>query len=302
MAIPAFLGGDLVAEVDGVRRAVSPSGSEPSDSWRTPAETTKSSPEPTNTADGFPGRSTPDPGIWNTTPLFQDTFPTVVPEGGAFLSAYPHWGAYPSHFSVTNRRGFYDPNLLSVKDLGNGQTALNCRLVPGSRESGGKSRGTAAYPRFPGQEDGQHLNLRWEQRVRITRKVPGWHAANLGWPIRDTDWPEQGENDYMEMDLDDPLGAFFHIYGGGSNGDGQIRFSAPWVDTTEWFTVGFELIAGTSYKWLVNGKQVGETVPASKVPNYPQRIVLQLEDDGGPTEEANVQYDWVTAWSLKTKG
>jgi hypothetical protein len=34
------------------------------------------------------------------------------------------------------------------------------------------------------------------------------------------------------------------------------------------------------------------------VPNYPQRIVLQLEDGGSPTEEANVQYDWVTAWYL----
>jgi beta-glucanase (GH16 family) len=131
------------------------------------------------------------------------------------------------------------------------------------------------------------------------RGFPKWHAANLGWPIKDSEWPDKGENDYMEMQLDGQRGAFFHILHGGSNGEEQIEFGAPNVDITQWFTVGFELIAGKSYKWLVNGKQVGDTVPAEKVPNYPQRIVLQLEDGGGQTEEANLQYDWVTAWALK---
>jgi hypothetical protein len=246
------------------------------------------------TPGAFPGRSTPD-ASWKPAPLFEDNFPIVVPEG-QFLTRYSRWGAYPNHFPVTNKRGFYEPNLISVKDLGDEKTVMNCRLVPGSKYADGKSRSTAAYPRFPGQNDAQHLSLRWEQRCRVVKKVAKWHAANLGWPIKDTEWPDKGENDYMEMQLDGSLGAFFHILHGGSQGQGQIKFSAADVDITQWFTVGFELVAGKSYKWLVNGKQVGETVPASKVPNYPQRIVLQLEDGGGPTEEANVQYDWVTAW------
>jgi hypothetical protein len=100
-----------------------------------------------------------------------------------------------------------------------------------------------------------------------------------------------------------------------SGSDRQIHFSAPEIDITQWFTVGFELIAGKSFKWLVNGVQPkpdnadtlkrdgfvgadGMTVISPYVPNYPQRIVLQLEDGGGPSEEANVQYDWVTAGSL----
>jgi hypothetical protein len=61
--------------------------------------------------------------------VFEDNFPNIVPEGGAFLTRYSRWGAYPNYFPVTNKRGFYKPNLLSVKDLGNGQTALGCRLV-----------------------------------------------------------------------------------------------------------------------------------------------------------------------------
>jgi hypothetical protein len=62
--------------------------------------------------------------------------------------------------------------------------------------------------------------------------VSKWHAANLGWPIDDHEWPDKGENDYMEMQLDDQLGAFFHILHGGSHGEGQIGFKAPEIDIT----------------------------------------------------------------------
>jgi hypothetical protein len=245
----------------------------------TPSATEPGSGGTVITPGAFPGRSTPG-SEWKSTPLFEDNFPIVVPEGGAFLSRYSRWSAYPCHFQVTNKRGFYEPNLLLVKDLGDGQTVLNCRLVLGSNYSDGMSRSTAAYPRFPGQNDAQHLNLRWEQRVRVVKKVPKWHAANLGWPIKDGEWPDRGENDYMEIQLDGSLGAFFHISStAAAVAKVQIKFSAPGVDITLWFTVGFELIAGKSYKWLVNGKQVGDTVPSSKVPNYPQRIVLQVVED-----------------------
>jgi hypothetical protein len=76
----------------------------------------------------------------------------------------------------------------------------------------------------------------------VVKNVPRWHAANLGWPIKDSEWPDKGENDYMEMRLDGQLGAFLHILHGGSNGEGQIGFKAPDIDITRWFTVGFELI------------------------------------------------------------
>lgn len=45
------------------------------------------------------------------------------------------------------------------------------------------------------------------------KKVAKWHAANLGWPIKDTEWPDKGENDYMEMQLDGY---------GGRNGEGPL--------------------------------------------------------------------------------
>lgn len=61
---------------------------------------------------------------------------------------------------MTYKRGFHEPNLLSVKGPASGQTVLNCRLVPGSRCSDGKIKINSVYPRFPGQNDAQHLDLR----------------------------------------------------------------------------------------------------------------------------------------------
>jgi NAD(P)-dependent dehydrogenase (short-subunit alcohol dehydrogenase family) len=95
----------------------------------------------------------------------------------------------------------------------------------------------SAYPRFPGQNDAQHLDPARKQRVRIVKKVPRWHAANLGSPIKDSEWPNNGENDHVEMQLDGQLGAFFHILHGGHNGDGQIKLTAPGVCITQWFGV-----------------------------------------------------------------
>jgi hypothetical protein len=141
--------------------------------------------------------------------------------------------------------------------------------------------------------------------MRVPKKVAKWHLANMGWPIRDADWPTPGgETDYVEMNTDsDGVGCFFHVVGGGSNGEKQIHFYKK-LDITKWFTVGFEFIAGKSYKWFVNGEQIKAddgtlTIPGNLVPSVLQRVLLQLEDDSTPTEECNVQYDWFTAWALK---
>lgn len=80
--------------------------------------------------------------------MFEDNFSNIVPEGGAFLTRYSRWGAYPNYFPVTNKRGFYKPNLLSVKDLGNGQTALAavlCRAPSTAMGSRGALRRAHAF-------------------------------------------------------------------------------------------------------------------------------------------------------------
>jgi hypothetical protein len=245
----------------------------------------------------FTGRSQMVDPYWKR--VFEDDFPFLAAEGGEFLTKYSKWSAYPNYFPTTNKLGLYEPKLLSVKAHEDGSgNYLNCRLRPKSAYPDGKSRSTAAYPRYPGQTDASSVGAKWEMRFRVPVLVPKWHAANLGWPIPDDAWPERGENDFWEQQLDGDVGCFFHLDGATSGGD-QVHFSGHLMPNT-WNVLGFEWIPGKSYAWFLNGKEIfgdGKTARlTSRVPNWRQRIVLQLEDGGTPTQECNVQYDWVTAW------
>ncbi len=242
----------------------------------------------------FPGRPNWDLDKWTT--VFEDNFPVLAPEGGAFLKTYSKWSAYPNHYLTTNRKGYYEPNNLSVVDTPEGQRVLQCRLVPGSYNSSHRPSGTAACPRFGSQGDGRTLNERLSLRIRVTKFADNWHAANLGWPLKDSDWPEKGEDDIWEGSLTrgSKVGGYLHVQNGGSNGERQVSLSSD-ITIDDWFVVTRERFAGKSYKWFVNGKQYGETV-TKDVPNDFFRWVLQLEPQVGgssPQAEAIVQYDWM---------
>lgn len=238
---------------------------------------------------GFPNRRSPDPKVWEL--WFEDDFPALASEG-QFLKQYGKWLAYPSNYITTSKKGYYEPNNISVIDTPDGQRAMQCRLVPGSMNKDGKPSGCAPYPAMV-----RGVDMAWEQEFMILDADDDWHMANLTWPISER-WPFDGENDFAEMNLGGTLGAFFHHYRATSGGD-QTHFSTN-IRPDTWVRVGFEVIGGQYMKWFVNGQQVGPTVPADKVPTVDHRIVLQLEDnDGKPTKVARVLYNYVTAWKRR---
>lgn len=242
-------------------------------------------PEPpvTSPSSGYTGRSAADPKIWKL--LHESDFPLLCAEG-QFLKTYTGWDAYPNHYPVTDKSGFYEPNNISVIDV-DGSRVLNCALKPGTATS--KPSSTAPYPRAA-----TGLGMRVEMRVRITEAVQGWHAANLLWPISES-WPRDGEIDFLEFDFTDTIGAFLHLQGATSGSDQRAYNSS--LKPTDWHVIRMEWIAGKSFKLFHDGTQVGTTV-TNRVPSTPMRLVLQTESSGKPTEPSAIMYDWLTVHSV----
>lgn len=242
-----------------------------------------------------------DPNKWAV--AIEDDFVTLAPEG-EFLDVYrDRWDAYPPTYHTTSGRGYYDPDRISVIDTPGGLRVMQSRLVPGDENDNGKPSGTAAQPKINGSGANGTLGEKGEMRLRVAKTARGWHAANLGWPLDDDDWPEYGEADVFETDLRHTAmaSAFLHVEHGGSDGEGQVSFSSN-VAITKWLRVGWERIPGVYFKWFVNGKLIKKVTgddlqPPYGIPSHEFRWVLQLEDDGnGPTSEALVWYDWFTLW------
>jgi len=231
----------------------------------------------------FTGRTTPDPKLWNLTPVFADNFQTLAGEG-EFLGKYPAWSAYPNSYPVTDRSGHYEPNNLSVIDT-EGLRVLNCALKPGNITSDGKPWSTAPYPKAA-----KGLGLRGEFRIRITNPVKGWHSALLMWPDSEQ-WPRDGELDLAEFDLTDNIGAFVHLQNATDGGD-QVEFTST-NKPTDWHVITFEWLADKSFKLFHDGKQIGDTI-TNRVPNTPMHFVGQVESSGSPTQSSAMQFDWVS--------
>ncbi len=251
-------------------------------------------PPPEPVPDLFPGARVFDPAKWE--PLYESAFDKLAAEG-KFLETYPDWDAYPSSYQTTSKKGIYSKENISVVDLPDGKRVLQCRSVPKKLDQAGKViskfTGTAPYPKAA---RGKSLGL--EMQVRVPKLVPGHHLANLTWPTSEK-WPGDGEFDFLEFstNVGVVVAAFYHHMNGAS-GSSQTPMKSS-VSPTDWFTVGFEVVAGVSAKWFVNGQQLGEVIGA-KVTTVEHRLVLQNEDDNDKaTEELLVQYNWLRVYKPK---
>lgn len=230
----------------------------------------------------YPNRSTVDPAKWRL--VFEDSFQTLCNEG-QFLSTYTNWGAYPTTYETTSHNGHYDPATISVKDSTDGYRVMNCRM-----RVSGEPVCSAPYPKYPGQSRASSLGLKVEIRMRVPNPTSGWKTAYLTWPDSET-WPRDGELDWCEGQLTGNIGAFFHRQGATTGGD-QMSFTSS-AAYSGWHTVGMEWRpADQTCKWFVDGSQIGSTM-TSRVPNTPMHLVLQAEDSGSPSQEVNIQIDWI---------
>jgi hypothetical protein len=254
-----------------------------------------------------------DTARWNATPVFQENFPNLANKG-EFLGKYSKWSAYPTNYLVTDRQGYYDPGQISVKDVtvdGVTKRVMDCELRPKSM-NGYQNMPSGCAPEPRGIVTKGEIV---EVCFRTTDNDPAYHMANLGWPLRNEDWPEFGEPDFIEMDLGGTIGAWFHLWMA-TTGSDQIGFKTG-TSTANFHVVRHERIPprpGVSepwrYKWFVDGVQQtptnidywknngyihtdGKTIK-KRVPEREYRWVLQNETKGQSQQRAShVQYDWV---------
>jgi hypothetical protein len=238
----------------------------------------------------FIGANDPDPALW--TLAFADDF-DVLCERKEFLKTYPGWHGYPLKYPTTDKTGRYDPNQVSVvatyDEQGHPIQAMDVLCTP---VSPGQHLSAAMFPAmYKERHEGGNgtLGMRVEQRIRTVDGDPGWHLANLTWPMTDN-WPWEGELDYWEGKSNaDQMAIFVHMYEGKHPADQE--YARIKLDQTQFNVVCMEWLPGESVKWYVNGDLIRTFT--NRIPPIPMRLVLQIESSGLPVRESHVQYDWV---------
>jgi len=147
----------------------------------------------------------------------------------------------------------------------------------------------ALLPRIPGQ-----LHGRYSVRLRADA-VDGYKIAWLLWPDSGV-WPRDGEIDFAETNLADPLKAFIHRQGATAGSDQTACRTNPGTYLSSgWHTVTLEW--SSTLKIYVDGSL--ECSTTDRVPNTPMHLVLQTESEifGAKSAASGHLYiDWVTVY------
>lgn len=206
---------------------------------------------------------------------------------GQFLDTYSNFDAYPYPWTDTSRQvrsnpGYYHPE----KTLSAIGGVLDAWLHYDSQL--GKYLVAAPMPNLPQMTYG-----RFSMRLRADA-IPGYKIAPLLWPDSER-WPDDGEIDFPEGDLDGTALSAFHHYARAAGG--QDVFSAG-VNPGGWH-VYETLWSPGRVEFLVDGRSIG--VSTAYVPDKPMHWVLQMEthiESNAPSTSAqgHVQIDWVKAY------
>lgn len=221
---------------------------------------------------------------WSLT--FSEDFSRVATLG-SFLTTYTNFEAYPRPWTDTSRNvrsnpGVYNPE----KTLSVGEGVLDVWLH--YDVATGEYAVAAPVPKMTNQTYG-----RYSIRLRAD-KIEGYKIAPLLWPVSER-WPNDGEIDMPEGDLDgSPFAAFMH-YARATGG--QDYFSTK-VDPTAWHTYE-TLWSPGRVEFKVDDVTIG--VSTRNVPSTAMRWVLQMEtqiSEIAPpvTAQGHVQIDWVKAY------
>lgn len=212
--------------------------------------------------------------------VFADDFRTPAGLGDFPGTGYSaRWRVYPDGWPDTTGHGTYMPSkVLSVHD-GVLDYWVHTRH--------GRHLVAAALPKMTPGAYG-----RYSVRFR-SDTLPGYKVAWLLWPDSKR-FPEDGEIDFPEGNLDSSMHAYMHFArrGGGQNSYHTREYMTRWhVATTTWEPgrVTFDL----------DGRTVG--VSTTHVPHNPMHWVLQTEtatngDVPVAKTQGHVQVDWVAAW------
>jgi beta-glucanase (GH16 family) len=160
---------------------------------------------------------------------------------------------------------------------------------------GGTHLVAAPIPKLTAASSFGQLYGRYAVRFRADA-LPGYKTAWLLWPDSGH-WPGDGEIDFPEADLTEPIKGYVHHQGASSSSD-QDRFTTSAL-YPDWHTAVIEWSPGRVVLSL-DGQVVGQTT--TRVPSSPMHWVLQTETALGGSApssatQGNVQIDWIAAWA-----
>ena len=271
----------------------SPTPATPPGGLPTPATPPGGSPTPATPPGGLPMPATPPGG--SPTPatsqgwkqIFAEDFNTPVPVGN-----FPG-NVYGSKFTV------YDDG---SKDTA-GQQGAPSRYYPSKVASvsngllnlylhteNGTPMAAAILPVLPGN----HLYGKYTIRFR-SDALSGFKVAWLLWPDSEN-WPHDGEMDFPESGLDEPIGAFMH-HQNGTSGSDQDAYTST-ATYTSWHTTSIEW-SPKEVNFILDDQSIGTST--ARIPATSMHWVIQtkscLPTCPAATTAGNLQIDWITAYS-----
>ncbi len=215
--------------------------------------------------------------------IFSDDFLEDAKAGSFPGAGYgQRWTAYPEGWHDTSGNGEYSPDkTLSVQG---GVLTIRVHTENGVH--------WVSAPE-PMQGKGQVYG-RYSVRFRATATTSDYKTAWLLWPDSDQ-WPDDGEIDFPEGNLDSTMSAFAHY---ANPGGGQDAFSST-TKYTGWHTATTEWSAG-KLTFLLDGQALGTST--TMVPSKSMHYVLQTETnlDGvvpSDTSVGSIDVDWVVIWA-----
>ncbi len=239
----------------------------------------------TETSTSPSGQPMPTGDITGWHQVFADDFTTDVPLGSFPSAVSTKWSAYPDGWTDTSKNGTYEPS--KVLSVSNGMLDMFIHT------EGGVHMVSAPEPVIPGGSPGL-LYARYVVRFRADA-IAGYKTAWLLWPDSDT-WPQDGEIDFPEGNLNSKIGAFMHHMNGTSGSD-QDAYSSQATYTT-WHTADL-IWTSSACSFTLDGTTLGTST--SKIPSTPMHWVLQTETQlsgGAPSDSAagHVSVDWVVVY------
>jgi hypothetical protein len=215
---------------------------------------------------------------WRQT--YVEDFKTDVATG-SFPGFYSkHWGAYEDGWKDTSKNGTYMPSkVLSVHDgvldySLRTENGLHMVSAPWLKDTSGQTYG------------------RYSVRFRADQ-LPGYKTAWLLWPDSER-WPDDGEIDFPEGNLDSTISGFAHHASAAGTQD-VFDTSATFAS---WHTATIEWLPG-KVTFVLDGKVLGSST--KNVPATAMHWVLQTETRiskaaPNPNVEGHVLVDWVALY------
>ena len=202
------------------------------------------------------------------------------------------WWDYPDGWRDTAGDCDYEPSqTLSISG-----GVLNMFI---HTSSSGACMAAAPIAKLPDPVDSTNGQLYGMYSVRMrSDPIPGYLAAFLLWPDSGI-WPQDGEIDFPNGELDGTVGAFMHHQGGTSGSDQDAYITN--TTFSDWHTYTLEWTP--SYvKFLIDGQVIGDSTNPSEIPDTPMHWVMQTESDldgvkPAASAQGNLQIAWAAVWS-----